>query len=361
VHISFDCSGLCSGLTTHTDPTGASWCVVVIKGTYEVQDGRMVPSEAQQPLETVDRYTSEPGASSLRCENDFAPHKPMIDVVVHGHAFGPERRSCESCVVELRVGDACKRVRVHGHRVWRPGVLGLVPSAALTFERQALTWELAYGGTTAAGCELQNPVGAGLADGVSERAAVGTPAPSIESVDAPIERWGRRHVPVGLAPIARGWHPRLAAAGTFDESWCRDRFPLLPTDFSYAHFNIAPEDQRHAELAPGTRIAAVNMSPTGLFVAEVPPPPPAIQFHFADGMVERVAVLDTLVLEPEAGRLLASWRAHVLLGRKPSRLREITIGRPNRVIGPTPQTKPHFRSLGEFVNWAKQRRGAARR
>lgn len=355
MHISFDCSGLCSGLTTWTDPTGSSWCVVVIKGTYEVHDGRMVPSQDQQPLEAVDRYTGEPGASSLRCENDFAPHKPMIDVVVRGRAFGPDRRPCQSCVVELRVGDACKRVRVHGQRVWRPGVLGLVPSAALTFEQQALSWELAYGGTTAAGCELQNPVGAGLADGVPERAAVGTMAPSIESVDAPIERWGPRYIPVGLAPIARGWHPRLAAAGTFDESWRRDRFPLLPTDFSYAHFNIAPEDQRHADLAPGTMIAAVNMSLSGLFVVEVPAPPPAIQFHFADGVVERVAQLDTIVLEPEPGRLLASWRAHVLLGRKPSRLREITIGQPNRTIAPTP--KPHFRSLGEFVTWAQKRRG----
>lgn len=315
----------------------------------------MVPSQDQQPLEAVDRYTGEPGASSLRCENDFAPHKPMIDVVVRGRAFGPDRCPCQSCVVELRVGDACKRVRVHGQRVWRPGVLGLVPSAALTFEQQALSWELAYGGTTAAGCELQNPVGAGLADGVPERAAVGTMAPSIESVDAPIERWGPRYIPVGLAPIARGWHPRLAAAGTFDESWRRDRFPLLPTDFSYAHFNIAPEDQRHADLAPGTMIAAVNMSLSGLFVVEVPAPPPAIQFHFADGVVERVAQLDTIVLEPEPGRLLASWRAHVLLGRKPSRLREITIGQPNRTIAPTP--KPHFRSLGEFVTWAQKRRG----
>jgi hypothetical protein len=360
VHISFDRSGLCSGLTTWTDPAGSSWCVVVIKGTYEFGDARTVPSESQQPLETVDRYHGEPGASSLRCENDFAPHKPMIDVVVRGHAFGPEQRPCENCVVELRVGAACKRVRVHGPRVWRPGVLGLVPSAAMEFERQALNWELAYGGTTAGGCELRNPVGVGLSDAVPEHDAVGTPAPSIESVDAPIERWGPRHVPAGLAPIARGWHPRLKAAGTFDESWRRDRFPLLPADFSYAHFNIAPEDQRHAELAPGTTIAAVNMSPTGLFVAEVPPPPPAIQFHFTHGVVERIASLDTIVVEPELGRLSASWRAHVPLGRKPSQLREITIGRTNPTIGQTRKPKPHFRSLGEFVKWAKQRRKAAR-
>lgn len=333
--------------------------MVVIKGTYEVLNGRTVRSESQQPLETVDRYDGEPGASSLACENDFAPIKPMIDVVVRGHAFGPDRRPCQSCVVELWVASARKRVRVHGPRVWRPGVAGLVPSTAATFERQPLRWELAYGGTTENGCELRNPIGVGLADGVPEHAAVGTVAPSIESVDAPIERWGTRHVPVGLGPIARSWQPRLQAAGTFDEPWRRDRFPLLPADFDYAHFNIAPEDQRHAELAPGTTLTAINMSPAGLFVAEVPPPPPAIAFHFDDGVLERVAVLDTIVLEPEPGRMMASWRAHVQLGRKPSRLREITIGQQNRTIGPT-NPKPRFRSLGEFVKWAKQRQRVGR-
>lgn len=363
MHISDDRSGLCSGLTTWTDPFGLRWGVVVIKGTYEVgPDGQQL-SVIQQPLESTDRYAGEPGLSSLSHENDFAPLKAAIDVVVRGHSFAPGAQPCANCIVEWRVGDRCKQLRVHGPRVWRPGVLGLVPSAAVPFERQALSWELAYGGTSTTACEWFNPIGVGLAAGVSEREAVGTPAPSIEAWDAPIERWGPRHEPSGFGPIARGWHPRLLAAGTFDEIWRRTRFPLLPKDFSYAHFNIAPIDQRWTSysLAPGTPIRVINMSPGGVFTAAVPPRPPSVVFHYDDGAVECAAVLDTIVLEPEHGLLLASWRTRTRdpLGRKPSRLREITIGRPARTRRRSPG-KPHFRSLGEFVTWAKQRRGAPR-
>lgn len=357
MQITRDTSGLCSGLTTWTDPQGSLWCVVVVKGSFALGDGPMSRSERQQPLATVDSYEGEPGYSSLRGENDFAPYKPATDVVVRGHAWAPDGRPCSSCEVELRVGAARKRLRVHGPRVWRPGVLGIVPSAAQRFERQALVWESAYGGTSASAREGRNPVGVGLGDGVSEREVVGTRAPSIEQFDAPIARWGPRYVPAGLAAVARAWQPRLAAAGTFDAAWRRDRFPLLPSDFSFEHFQIAPHDQRFVGLEPHTIIAAINMSRGGLLRAEVPPPPPSIQFHFADRLVEQFAQLDTIVLEPERGLLTASWRTRVPLGRKPSRLREITIGAP-RVGSSRARSKPHFRSLGEFVSWAKnQRRG----
>ncbi|PRQ05888.1 hypothetical protein ENSA5_00390 [Enhygromyxa salina] len=359
MQITRDSSGLRSALTTWTDPQGALSCVVVIKGTYKVHDGRLRPSEHQRDCETIDSYEGEPGSSSLRSENDFAPYKPAIDVLVRGHAWAPKGRPCTDCVVELRVGAASKRLRVHGDRVWRPGVVGLVPGVGHPFERQPLRWELAYGGTTKAGCEQLNPVGVGLADGVSEHEAVGSRAPSIESLDAPIQRWGPRYLPAGLAAIARSWQPRLAAAGTFDDAWRRDRFPLLPDDFGFEHFQVAPPDQRVATLAPGTAIAVAGMSRAGLFVAEVPPPPPLVHFHFDDRVVERTAMLDTIVLEPEPGLLLASWRTRVPLGRKPALLREIVIG-PRRGPKPRRSAKPHFRSLGEFVTWAKRRRGVQR-
>lgn len=356
MQITHDSSGLCSGITGWTDPQGALWCVVVIKGTYELRDGRMIVSEQQRALEAVDSYEGEPGSSSLRCENDFAPYKPAIDVVVRGDAWAPDGRACASCVVELHVGQARKRLRVHGPRVWRPGVLGLVPSAAQPFERQPLRWELAFGGTTTVACELRNPVGVGLADGVSDMDAVGSRAPSIEPIDAPIDRFGPRHAPANLAAIARGWQPRVAAAGTFDDAWRNRRFPLLPDDFRYDHFQIAPEDQRFVTLAPGTSIATVNLSRAGIFLAEVPPPPPPVQFHFMDRRIDAVAALDTLVIEPDAGLLLASWRVRTPLGRKPARLREVTIGERHRPTGARRQPKPRFRSLGEFVTWAKRQR-----
>lgn len=174
---------------------------------------------------------------------------------------------------------------------------------------------------------------------------------------------GPRYEPAGIAAISRGWQPRLAAAGTFDDAWRRERFPLLPLDFDVAHFQIAPPDQRFAELDPGTPILATNMSASGLFRARVPPPPPPVWFCFEDRTLERAVTLDTLVVEPGAGVLLACWRTAVPLGRSPDQLREVRIGaNPMSVAAPVGRRrKPHFRSLGEAVAWARRQRKARRR
>jgi hypothetical protein len=357
MQITHDRSGGCSGLTTWTDPQGALWCVVVVKSTYDLHDGRLLIDDRQRPLEVVDSYEGEPGHSSLRYENDYAPYKPAVDVVVRGQAWAPRGQPCSSCEIELHVGATRKRLRVHGPRVWRPGVLGIVPSSAQVFEHQPLRWESAHGGSGPRGAELRNPVGQGFDAGEGEGEIIGARAPSIEAADAPIERYGPRYAPAGVAAIARAWQPRVGAAGTFDAAWRRDRFPLLPADFRFEHFQIAPDDQRFVALEPKTVLAGVNLSRDGLLRAEVPPPPPPIQFHFADRLVEQVAVLDTIVLEPELELFCVSWRTRVALGRKPSRLREITIGAPRRAAVAV-RSKPHFRSLGEFVTWAKRRRQA---
>lgn len=359
MEITADHSGMASMPTAWTDIDGRTWCVVVIKASYVVDANNQLQRISEPaPFIFADEYHGEPGLSSLRFENDFAPIKPFTDVVVVGHAHAPAGRAVSSCDVALKVGDRSKVVRVHGPRVWTPGLAGLVPSRAQPFDRFPLRWELAYGGARASTCEWDNPIGIGLAAGLAEHEAIGTPAPSLELPNDPVLRWGPRVSPANLGPIARSWRPRLDHAGTYDAAWKADRFPFLPLDFDIQHFQIAPPDQRFPRLAPGTPIACINLGPSGSFGFTVPEPPPAAKFCFRDRRELRPLALDTVIIESDVRRVTTLWRTKIELGRKLTALRGIEIGEPPRVAEPPRKRgKPYFRSLAEYIDWAKQRRG----
>lgn len=178
MHIIANFSGHASEPLAWTDVDGGQWCVAVVKGAYHIDvRGRLQLADAPATFVYADEHHGDPSSSSLRFEADFAPFKPMTDVVVVGHAHAPDARPCLACDVALQVGRVAKMLRVHGTRVWTPGVLGLVPSKPTQpFETMPLRWELAYGGANDHGCEWHNPVGVGLADGVAEHQAVGTRA-----------------------------------------------------------------------------------------------------------------------------------------------------------------------------------------
>ncbi len=54
--------------------------------------------------------------------------------------------------------------------------------------------------------------------------------------------YGQR--PAGFGILGRAWPPRLQKAGTYDQRWLDQRWPLLPKDFGFAYWNGAPEDQQ---------------------------------------------------------------------------------------------------------------------
>lgn len=361
MHVTHNTLGHGAEATTWTDLDGRLWCVLVVKGRYRVGEGGELRQESiEDPAEVftyADEYWGEPAASSLRLENDFAPFKLQTDVVVIGHAHAPGGRALQACEVALVVGGQRKILRVHGPRVWTPGLAGVVPSAAQPFVRVPLRWEGAYGGSAEGHCEWRNPVGRGLTRGRSDLAVVGEPAPTQEYIDEPVTRWGSRVRPASLGPIARGWQPRLGHAGTYDAAWKADRFPFLPLDFDPLHFQMAPEDQRFPALAPGTEIACVNLDPTGMLRFRVPPPPPPARFRFRDRVDARALTLDTVVIEPDERRVSLCWRARVDPGPKLTALRGIELGEEVGPDGlPRKRGKPYFRSLAEYVRWAKARR-----
>lgn len=160
----------------------------------------------------------------------------------------------------------------------RFGLLGLSPPEAAI--EVPITWQLAYGGQVkrplrdeinpdgsvkkAAGSDQwhtdeRNPVGVGL-DKSSNQAG-----PQLEVMGQPYtDAIGQNeYPPMGLSAVGKAWLPCRRLAGTYDNTWLKDQWPLPPLDFDDQYWNCAPEDQQLEHLPPGAEIILLNLLAPG--------------------------------------------------------------------------------------------------
>jgi hypothetical protein len=329
-----------------TDKLGQKRCTVVLKASFEVaEDGQCRPADQQRALVYADEHYGDPGTTSIAHECDFAPQKPLIDVLVHGSAIAPHRRAVSELEVALAGPGLDKRALVTGDRTWVRRLAGIGASSPRPFEAMPLVWDRAFGGSdlssdkpTRHASELRNLVGVGFHVNDDVATIEGASLPNIETPRATMRSWSDRPEPIGFGPVGRGWSPRLRLAGTYDRRWFDEVRPFLPADFDDRYFQAAPIDQQFAELPPGAVFECKNMCERGRFVARLPVLWVPVLFRFADRNVLTTLVRDTVILEPDRRRLIMVGRASAPLGRKLTALREIHIGRtlqhPDRPVYP---------------------------
>ena len=183
----------------------------------------------------------------------------------------------------------------------------------------------------------ENPVGRCFAPAWHLRAArtKRLPAPQIEDPDHPFTAraaWKamlgkaqashRRALKAqGLGLIARTWEPRLKEAGSFDAAWAASGAPY-PPDYSLAFNNCAHQDLQCRHLAGDETVELINLcaeSAPGackdargnqLLRFQLPGLHPFLLVGREEGTWEQIpAVLDTLILEPDEGRVTFLQRA----------------------------------------------------
>jgi hypothetical protein len=316
----------CEGFVAF-DRDGAEWFVVVAKSTYAlVPDGSPRLHEEPVPVLVADVYWGEPGKSSTRYEADTALCKRRVDVLVNGSAWGSQGRPVTTVVVELSTRDWTKTLQVSGDRRWTKGLGGVRSSPPAPFLQMPLVWERSFGGVDERSgmMEARNPVGVGF--GLSRNNADGSRLPNIEDVRAPQRGLNDTVLPVGLSAVGRSWEPRRQYAGTYDEAWQRRRFPFLPLDFDERFFQCAPGDQYLDRYVPGEPIALRNMSPRGDIVIRLPPWETPVYARFGQRREKFAIVPDSVLIEPDAGRMVLCGRIRIEIGRKPDQLREVIVG-----------------------------------
>ena len=350
---------LLAELTISKGADGREHYLAVAKRSYSVHRDRVVVSRNQRELVYADRFDDDPTRCGMSAASDFALVKPRADVVVVGHACAPSGSRVREVDVRFRFGSRIdKRVHVTGDRVWRRGLLlRPVRSSPIEFERIPISYERAFGGAQTLHRRpsrhrfvLENPVGVGFMRGATSR-AIGLALPNVEDpAQRLIRPWQRRPV-AGLSFIAPSWPPRSDFAGTYDESWLAERFPLLPLDFDPRFNQVAPSDQIVDRLQAGDRVRIDGMRPDGPFVFELPDLSLPVTFLFKSGADVRLeATPDTLVIYPDDASFAVTWRASLPVREKLYDLRLIAVGeRSTRWLALQRSPRPHYRSLDAFI------------
>ena len=346
MHIAQNTTPFLADIFVFTDKTGARQAVVVVKGTFSVgPNGVCRPADEQIPMVYADQHLGDPGTTSILYECEFAPVKPRREVILNASVVAPPGKRAQRITVTLVGPGIRKTADVWGDRIWVEASTGVRASSPVPFEHMPLVWERAFGGSDHShdkqhrrGSELWNPVGRGFHLNPAKQSLVGQALPNLDRPDAPFRYWSERPQPIGFGVVGRGWRPRIGFAGTYDEAWLNDIFPFLPADFDDRYFQSAPLDQQLDGALEGAAFTCVNMTVDGRFDVIVPNIEIPIRFLLADRVEVITPRADTVILEPEVGRIVLLWRAGQKLGRKLTALREVQIGQSGRssLVAPRP-------------------------
>jgi hypothetical protein len=314
------------------DKDGNRLWMVVVKATFDIQsDGRCRLAAKNEPVRRTAQPYGEFGQSSVRCETDFPGIKPTTDILVVGDAIAPRGVAVTELNVSLRAATLHKRLRVIGDRVWLPGVFRPSMSRPMSFHRMPVTYERAYGGWDRSASKPEdhrlddrNHVGTGFA--VCKDHCDGLRLPNIELPDQLIEDWRDRPAPAGLNVVDCAWSPRRQLAGTYDDRWRRQRFPLWAEDFNPRYHNCAPTDQQSPSyLTGGERIEVVGMSESGTVAFDVPKIKLTFRTRFGRERIDHEGRLCTVIVEPNVPRVVVAWQTSLICNRRADELDETVV------------------------------------
>lgn len=313
---------------------GRELLVVIVKATYTLpaNGAEVVLHDQQVPLVDADDFSGEPGLSAPLHESDYAHGKPGCDVLLLGSAHAPDGRPATRCPVGLKVGPLLKQFMVVGPRCWQKGVIGVSSSAPQPFTQLPISYDVAFGGTDrtdeADGVTYTyptNPVGRGYwqrLQNIDQQ-----PLPNTEALNQSIDSPKGEYPPQALSPIGRSWLPRWRYAGTYDQQWIENIAPLWPEDFDERYFQAAPPDQVIPYPQGGEEVVLKNLTPDGLRSFRLPTRAMPITFIPYRGCdVTKAASVDTIVIEPDAGRFSLTWRCSLALGRSVFDVQEVIAG-----------------------------------
>lgn len=309
------------------DRNGAETLLVAIKALYNfAQDTTRLANE-QQPITVADEYFGEPGLSSVRRASELLPPKKSTDILVTGHAIAP-KPGTKAMQVGVRVGNIMQKAVVFGERRGFGEVNSPRP-----FEKIPLVWENAFGGADKTpddesdhGYNSSNPVGRGFIAKKSKMSADEIPLPNIEHPTERLGAPGDAPTPVGFAPLAPSWSPRLEYAGTYDETWINERAPFLPDDFDEAFLQAAPPPLVAPEYLQGNELCALlGLTFDGKISFPLQTMRPFLRARFATSGVRSTPNLETVHIDADARTVSLLWKSFINIHGRVEELRDIEI------------------------------------
>jgi hypothetical protein len=325
------------GHTLALHRTGRELLVIAIKATFSMpaeQGARLQLHDQQLPLTMSDVFFGAPGLSAPRYEVDFAPRKPLCDVLLNGQAHAPDGRPTQRVVVKLQIGNWQKSFAVVGDRVWFTDG-GPRATAAVPFTEMPIHYDRAFGGADLShedpaqhAAFAANPSGAGYRKHLESQWLDGTALPNTEELTVPVENPAGEYRPMSFGIIGRHWESRVQYAGTYDQNWLDNIFPFLPTDFDERYFQAAPADQQLPAPLGEQTVTLTNLTPEGSTSFVLPHfEAPVVIVPHSGPREELHAVADTILIEPDERRVTMTWRVTRPLKRNIFEIAQVVVGR----------------------------------
>jgi len=314
------------------DAGGVDTIYIAVRATFAVRAGAARIADEQEPVKLADEPRGDPGTTSLKHAGDIHLGKPATDVVLLGDALPPRARPVPELDVALAVGPVAKVVRVFGDREWR-GPLDLRISPPIPFDRMPLLYERAFGGVQRydadkdiAILDWRNPVGVGFGLRSAPPEKMRSRLPNLEDPAHLISSTRDRPPPAGFGFIAPSWEPRRSRAGTYDEAWQDTRSPYLPNDFDPRFFNAAhPDLVCPGHLLGGEMVRVRGASPDP-FELRLPACDLDVRVTIGSDVARPPMKLQTVVLEPGAGRIGMVWLGGAQCDKRPLQVKLVEIG-----------------------------------
>jgi hypothetical protein len=126
--------------------------------------------------------------------------------------------------------------------------------------------------------------------------------------------------------VSPAWRPRASFAGTYDDTWQKNRAPYLPDDFDKRFFNMAHPDLIYPGfLLGGEPVHISGMHPKGDLQFNIP------QVRLASKITVRNRIetpqfdMETVIIEPNQLQLSMVWKAAMRCDKEALKISDITI------------------------------------
>lgn len=341
------------------DFAGKDRAVVVAKGTWELEESRLKPSEEPLGIAYVDEFEDpeDPTRSPVIFEADTAFEKTGTDIVLLGTAYAPGHKEVPSFTAKLQVGGFERTLLIQGPR--RAAFQGTEShpkpplfSPPTPISQLEVSFKYAYGGVTQYAlpdgsdpvdipCPT-NPLGLGYVVQAIPELIDGLALPQIEFPDRPlrpeelVQDLGNGElvpVPAGLGFYGKSWVPRvdllgvmpyevesvkkvMAEHGRLSESEEMPgpvvgfEPPVMQPDFFNA---AAPYNVVKPYLKGNETVVLQNLHKNGDLSFYLPGVIPQVKLNSGNGPEPVDLVLDTLILMPDKNRVITIFRGSRVL------------------------------------------------
>ncbi|WP_018415125.1 DUF2169 domain-containing protein [Teredinibacter turnerae] len=309
--------------TIYPNAEGVDTLQIIVRARFELVGTLTLTEQQPEPIDK-DVYWGEPDASSLKISSDYLLPKTATDILINGNAVAPEGIETRDMKVSFRIGALNHEMKVVGDRFWEAGEI----TSAAPFVTMPLRYENSFGGLCSGAVPEErfasNPVGKGYFRG--KRPPDGLALPNIERVGSEITEHQHKPVPAGCGGIAPGWEPRAALAGTFDESWQRERAPFLPLDYDNRFANAATPDLRYPGfITGGEPIELSGLTAAGVIATQVPLVKLSAVVELAAGREILPFNCETLHIETDECRFSMVWKAVYVAPRCQEKIRSAEV------------------------------------